>query len=230
MYRSSFLALLALAVVGAPADHAALAQPAEARDRGPRYEITVTNLTAAEIFTPILAASHVGGARLFDLGSPASVPLEALAEAGDVGPLVARATGSPAVRDIAVSSGPLPPGGSVTLELAAGGRFDHVSVASMLVPSNDAFFAANGVEGPRGHDTVVVLSPAYDAGTERNDQECASIPGPPNVCQGEGFNASRAGAEGFVHVHRGIHDIGDLSADTYDWRNPVARITIRLIR
>lgn len=229
MYRSSILALAALLMAVAPMDRVAAAQPAAAPDRGPRFEITVTNLTAAEIFTPILAASHVAGARLFDVGSSASVGLEALAEGGDVQPLVDLASGSAAVRDIQVTSGPLLPGASVTLALKAGGPFDHVSVASMLVPSNDAFFAANGVEGPRGRDAVVVLSPAYDAGTEANDQACASIPGPPTVCQGEGFNASRAGAEGFVHVHRGIHDLGDLSAATYDWRNPVARITIRLL-
>jgi hypothetical protein len=227
MKRVSSVALATLVALWAPANHGVTAQ--EARHGG-RFEVTVTNITAAQVFTPILVASHVGGVHLFTLGSPASVPLEALAEAGDVTPIVDRASGSPAVGEIVTSEGPLPPGMSVTLHVAAGGRFDHVSVASMLVPTNDAFFAANGVEGPDGNRTLTILSPAYDAGTEANDQLCDHVPGPPSVCQGEGFNPSRAGAEGYVHVHRGIHDIGDLSAAAYDWRNPVARITIRRVR
>ncbi|MCU7818248.1 MAG: hypothetical protein KZQ57_05120, partial [gamma proteobacterium symbiont of Lucinoma myriamae] len=36
--------------------------------------------------------------------------------------------------------------------------------------------------------------------------------------------------EGFVHINRGIHGIGDLAADVYDWHNPVAKITITRVR
>ena len=32
--------------------------------------------------------------------------------------------------------------------------------------------------------------------------------------------------EGFIHVHAGIHGIGDLIEAERDWRNPVARIAI----
>lgn len=199
----------------------------EAQRGGPRFEITVTNLTAAQVFTPIIAASHRQGVRLFAPGEMASVELEVLAEGGDTAPLMTALANSPRVRDVVTAPGPLPPGQSMTLVVRTGGGFDHVSLTSMLVPTNDAFFAVNGVEGPNGRHTVMVLSPAYDAGTEMNDESCAAIPGPPAVCQGEGFNPSRAGAEGFVHVHRGIHGAGDLSAAAYDWRNPVARIMIR---
>ncbi len=195
--------------------------------QGPRYRVTVTNLTAGQVFTPILAATHTSTVRLFQLGKPASTELEALAEAGDTGPLSTALRNTVGVRDVADSGAPLPPGQSVTLELAGGGPFDYVSVAAMLVPTNDAFFAVNGAEGPDGNRTVTLFAPAYDAGTELNDEDCQHIPGPPTVCQGEGFNASRAGAEGFVHVHRGIHGGASLDAATFDWRNPVARITIR---
>jgi hypothetical protein len=98
----------------------------------------------------------------------------------------------------------------------------------MLIPTNDAFVALNGIEAPVGNKTLTLFAPAYDAGTEANDELCASIPGP--VCGGEGFNASRAGAEGFVHIHAGIQGIGDLSPAMYDWQNPVARITIRRVK
>jgi hypothetical protein len=38
------------------------------------------------------------------------------------------------------------------------------------------------------------------------------------------------GGEGFVHVHRGIHGVGDLKPIGRDWRNPVATVSIRLVR
>ena len=37
------------------------------------------------------------------------------------------------------------------------------------------------------------------------------------------------GEEGYVHVHAGIHGIGDLDASERDWRNPVAMVTIELV-
>jgi hypothetical protein len=193
---------------------------------GPHYEVTITNLTRGQTFTPILVASHKAGVTLFTLGQAASVPLEQLAEAGDTGPLSTLLSGMPEVLDVTDSGAPLPPGQSTTLMVATHGQFNHISVASMLVPTNDGFFAVNGVEGPRGSETLTVFSPAYDAGTEANDELCTNIPGPPSVCTGEGFNASRAGAEGYVHIHAGIHGIGSLVAADRDWRNPVAKIAI----
>jgi N-methylhydantoinase B/oxoprolinase/acetone carboxylase alpha subunit len=71
--------------------------------------------------------------------------------------------------------------------------------------------------------SVTVNALVYDAGTEPNDELCANIPGP--VCGGEGGSPDVDG-EGFVHIHAGIHDIDDLPAQDYDWRNPGARITI----
>lgn len=195
-------------------------------DDGVRFVVTVTNLTQSQIFTPILVASHKASVSLFGLGEPASVPLEVLAEAGDTGPMKTALGQSSAVLDITDSGAPLPPGASVTLSVATRGSFRYVSVAAMLVPTNDAFFAVNAAEGPIGRDAVTLYSPAYDAGTEPNDESCAHIPGPPFACQGEGFNPAR-GADNFVHIHPGIHGIGNLSAAQYDWRNPVARITIR---
>jgi hypothetical protein len=35
------------------------------------------------------------------------------------------------------------------------------------------------------------------------------------------------GGEGFVRISEGIHGVGDLPANLWDWRNPVAKITIR---
>ncbi len=197
----------------------------------PRFEVTVTNLTRGQQFTPILVASHRKGVRLFTLGSPASSELATLAEEGNTAPLAALLLATPGVSDIAASAGLLNPGQSVTISVDAAGGFDHLSVAAMLIPTNDGFFALNGVEGPRGDQTLTLYSPAYDAGSERNDELCASIPGPFFAeCGGAGGGGKPGGGEGYVHIHAGIHGIGDLDPAQRDWRNPVAQITIRRSR
>ncbi len=192
-----------------------------------KSEVTITNLTRGQQFTPILVASHKKGVRLFELGTASSPELEILAEQGNTTPLKALLAAMPEVRDVTDSGGLLDPGHSVTVTVQTGGEFDHVSVAAMLIPTNDGFFALNGVEGPNGNKTVTLFSPAYDAGTEANDELCASIPGPFfGECDGPGGGQDVGGGEGYVHIHAGIHGIGDLDASARDWRNPVARITI----
>ena len=44
------------------------------------YHVTITNLTNATVFTPILVASHRHEISLFELGAPASPGLTAIAE------------------------------------------------------------------------------------------------------------------------------------------------------
>jgi hypothetical protein len=112
------------------------------------------------------------------------------------------------------------------------GQFDYITVAAMLIPTNDGFFALNGVAGPSGRRSLTLFSPAYDAGSERNDELCASIPGPSfTECGGPGGGGMVVGGEeGYVHIHAGIHGIGDLNAAERDWRNPVASISISRTR
>ncbi len=114
----------------------------------------------------------------------------------------------PRVAATIASEGLLAPGSKVSLRIKAGHLADRVSVAWMLIPTNDAFFALNGVPLPRGRGTVVHRSPAYDTGSEPNEERCAAIPGP--VCGGEGTSAPG-------HIHAGIHAIGDLLAADRDW-------------
>ncbi|MGH8621200.1 MAG: hypothetical protein ACRET3_03595 [Burkholderiales bacterium] len=52
--------------------------------------------------------------------------------------------------------------------------------------------------------------------------------------KGERVSQSRGGKpegdeEGYVHIHAGIHGIGDLPPEVRDWRNPVARVAIRRV-
>ncbi len=204
-----------------------LANMASADDRH-GFEVTVTNITKGEVFTPIMVASHRHGVKLFEIGEPVDQDLETLAESGNTQPLSTSLLTSGLALDVVTAEGPLLPGNTVTLRVETNKRNTHVSVASMLVPSNDAFFAVNGIHGPRGYKTKTVYSPAYDAGSEINDELCANIPGPPFACTGEGFNAESG--EGYVYIHPGIQGNGDLDSATYDWNNPVAKITIKRIK
>lgn len=220
IFRTS-LVLLALASMGTTV---VLAQ-FPGRPAG-QYEITVTNLTRGQVLSPpvvAIHAEHFGG--LYELGAPASVELAMVAEDAVNGPLMSKLQADSAVLSVGAMAGPIPPGMSRSITLDGMGAFRFISVVSMLVETNDAFFAINGERGPNV-GSVSFFSPAYDAGSEANTELCEHIPGPP--CGNANVRVTE-GAEGFVHVHAGFHT-GDpengLAAPQYDWRNPVARITV----
>ena len=194
------------------------------------YDVRITNLTGGEVFTPILVATHIKGIKAFNLGEPAIREVVTIAESGNTAPAIAALNSLiplNLVGEAKDSGDVLPPGQSVTVPITGGEDISHITVMSMLIPTNDAFFAVNGLPLPEGDEPVTYRSVAYDAGSETNDELCEHIPGPPSVCSGEGL--SLGSGEGFVYVHPGIHGIGDLSAAQYDWRNPVAEITIQRV-
>ena len=197
------------------------------------YEVTITNITPGQAFTPQLVVTHPGSGILFKLGEPASAGLEILAESGDTGPLTDSL--SAVATDIQTIGGLLLPGEQSSIVVAGTPGTGFLSLAAMLIPTNDTFMALNRIRLPVSGG-IQQLVPAYDAGTEYNDQNCANIPGP--QCGGEGQGSSpgpNENDEGFVHIGNGIHELGDedvlgnrlIGPKTYDWRNSVARITVR---
>jgi hypothetical protein len=188
------------------------------------YEVTVTNITKGMTFTPIMVATTRNGDTFFNLGEAPSAELEIIAETGNPEPL----QNSLDAFDISNSSFLpfLAPGESVTQLVETRGRYRSLSIAAMLIPTNDTFFALNGVRGPRGNRTITFTVPAYDAGSELNDELCVSLPGP--GCNGDPGPVS-ANGEGYVYISNGIRGVGDLDADLRDFNNPVAQITITRI-
>ncbi|OED39958.1 hypothetical protein AB833_13150 [Chromatiales bacterium (ex Bugula neritina AB1)] len=207
-----------------------LASVADASNYNRKYQVTVTNITPAIAFTPILAATHNSSVALFQLGSMASDELGALAEGGATDPLEGELSGAHGVAETTTTSGLLMGGETVEFEISTSRRMGKFSMAAMLLPTNDAFVALDGVRLPnRGRKTY--YAHAYDAGSEINDQLCANIPGP--QCGGAGDGSFTAvDGEGFVHMSNGIHEQGDIPGGSarYDWRGAVAEITIRRIR
>ena len=228
MQTSQLLKTLAV-VLGLASAFAAMANDDDDQWAAARYEVKITNLTRGQQFTPILATSHKASVRLFEVGQPASAELAILAEEGNTAPLAAALAGNSGVGSVVAGNGLTNPGATTTLIVQGRNGFARLSVAAMLIPTNDAFFAVNSVKLPRGDDVLILTVPAYDAGSERNDELCASIPGPNFVeCGGSGGGGAPAGGEeGFVHIHAGMHGIGSFKAADRDWRNPVARITVR---
>lgn len=161
---------------------------------------------------------------MFEVGQAASEELLIVAESGNTAPLTDALLATGKVADIKTTAGLLSPGQSVPVVVEGGKGVKFISIASMLLPTNDAFFSPNAARLPGSAKTRGYYLPAYDAGSEACHELCINFPGP--HCGGIGLSPDDSG-EGFVHIHAGIHGIGSLDAATYDWRNPVAKIRIR---
>ena len=179
---------------------------AEAKGRRTRVEVTVTNLTKGQVFSPAVIALHRAGLEpLFTPGMRASDELRQVAEDAENQALIDLLTASPdvgAVETLAMT--PLPPGETASVVLEARGGFPFVSLVGMLVTTNDAFYGVNAVR-PFERAAREVEAYAWDAGTEENNELCAYIPGPP--CGNGGARAMNG--EGYVYVHSGVHGIAD---------------------
>ena len=212
MKRTILLGVLAAMVVAGSA-------PAEAQNM---VTVRITNVSK-QIISPPVVVSHSWKVRAFVPGEPASTELSMLAEDGDPSALAAVLNGSDEVLDMKVADGPLLPGATMVFELESRGRFNRVSAVGMLVTTNDAFFGLDNYLIKSGGQHQRIPVPAWDAGTEFNNELCGFIPGPP--C-GSPLVRDTDGAEGFIHTHAGLHGGGDLSPADWNWQNPVVDIRI----
>ena len=231
MLKKTFRTLAAASMAGAFLLAGIAAATDDESSRTRQYEIQVTNITRGQQFTPILGVVHNTRVRLFTLGAPASSGLTTLAEEGNTAPLSDTLRSSPDVLSANTQPNLLDPGKTRVFTVEANARFDSLTVAAMLIPTNDAFFAVSVLDLPHGWQPVTYRGVAYDSGTEQNDERCNSIPGPFfSECGGPGGGARLGNGEGFVHVNAGIHGNGDLIASRRDWRNPVVSVVVRRIR
>ena len=200
-----------------------------------RYEVSITNITKGQAFTPQFVATHDDSVSLFTFGQPAGEALEMLAEAGNTEPLTELIMTIPdKVGYVTTNPGLLEAGKTVTFEIEAQHNHHQLTFAAMLLPSNDTFVALQGMSLPK-QGSVSYFALAYDAGTEANDQKCIHIPGP--RCGGEAHSMVSDMDEGFVYISNGFHDLGSMDAEgneilgtkLYDWRSSVAQVTIKRI-
>ncbi len=193
-------------------------------------EVKITNLSAKVVLTPPIVAASKNKIDFFSLTEPASVALEMLAEGGNTDDLKMMFEDQDAV--VEQADDPILPGKTLTLYVA-GKSHSKISVASMVLPTNDAFVALNS-EKVGNHRAKTYYLSAYDAGTEVNDENCLNIPGPHCNFLGEGFNSDRnpddPDDQGFIYPHPGIHGENDISAMMFSWTDPVAMVEIRIVK
>ena len=140
-----------LTVVMAAAMVMSLTAAASADPPTSTYEVTITNLTSGQPFTPPLVATHRKSIDLFDVGQPASVAIQEIAENGNLGPAVELATGSKQVHDAQVVFGDVPPvlpGASRTFTVTAVPGAENLTWVSMLICSNDGFTGLDTISLP----------------------------------------------------------------------------------
>lgn len=190
-----------------------------------RWTIKLTNMAYGQPFGPIFVLNHNNSATpLFTVGNTASKELEFLAEQGSPELLVNEYTSSLGVKatvTVGSPTEPLFPGKSIAFQFDTSETFPYISIATMAVNTNDCFA---GFRRLQPLDGLLLHSPGYDAGTEINDELCIHVPGP--ACFEYNQTHTDDDGEGYVHVHRGMHGIGDLDASIYDWRNPMLQIQI----
>ncbi len=209
----------ALAVCGV------LVAPAEAQLA--TLTVSVTNISKAQILSPVVVVTHrPGAAPLFVPGKPASPELTEVAEDAVLDPLIGKLTASGSYLDVEVifgAGGPIMPGETASVKITSNPFHPLVSLVGMFVTTNDAFVWLSGVRRPpfgiQSHYAIV-----YDAGSEANTEACTDIPGPP--CGNAGVRVTE-GAEGYVYISPGISGSSDLDASTYTWLNPGAYVSIK---
>jgi hypothetical protein len=196
------------------------------------YRVTVENLTENQTLTPAVVAAHERGFRLFRNNRPASPGLQQLAENGGVPVLLDELNGSAGVYGaVATDGGPIAPGASASTIITTVGSANRISVAAMLICTNDGFAGVRGVRVSQRRGEIARYGRAYDAGTEINTQlfddlvpPCSGIPG-----TGSGMSNPALAENGVVRGHRGITETGDLSPASNGWRDPVINVTIERV-
>jgi hypothetical protein len=214
------------------------ASAAKAPGGAATYDVTITNLTTGQPFTPPILVSHRPAIGLFEVGEPASLGILEIAENGNLAPLLAALDDAKHVADVVVAVGapipPLLPGQSITAELATERGAKFFSFAAMLICTNDGFTGVNTLKLPeRIGRSVVAYGAGYDAGTEINTEDfadivppCPPLTGVPSTDAGTGASDPALAENGVIRHHPGIQGVADLLVDVHGWDDPVVRVEI----
>ncbi len=192
----------------------------QAQARG-GVDVHFKNVSNTILTPPVIALCPYRIEPLAEVGKPASIALEKLAEGGDTSMFVERFEDHNC--SYQAFSDPVMPGQMVTASLS-GYKSYYIYAASMLLPTNDAFVATSGKRVFQVYWRGKLDLVSYDAGTEFNDELCASIPAG-GGCGGEGMNDARESND-FVKPHPGLHGNGDLDPAVYNWGEPTAVIYV----
>ena len=238
------LAAMAAAMIAHPglAVSANQANEPNANARNRTYEVTVENLTTGQPFSPGVVVTHSGRFSLFREGDRPSPGIIAIAEDGMPMTATEDLKAVAGVSDVVtIGSATMPihrrggPGpSSITVTIDAGPGATQISLATMLICTNDGFTGVSSMRLPMQSSASSHEAGVWDAGSEVNDELFASIVDPcqmagPVAAAADGNNNNLPEDGGKIRGHPGIEGNADLTS-AHRWTGPVARITVRRIR
>lgn len=205
-----------------------------------QYQVTIENMTTGQIFSPGVIATHTKSSSVWEVGSPASEGIRAIAEDGNEIPALNDLSSTSGVYEVISTGAPISriggPAGlptSRTYTINAAANANRLSIAVMIICTNDGFTGVSGVKLPGGFKSETHLVGAWDAGTEQNNQLFSQIVDP---CQVAGpvtappDGNGRVATNGVIEMHPNITPgVGDLTA-AHRWQFPVARITVQRLK
>jgi hypothetical protein len=237
--RPALATALALLLAAAGSVPAAAQENVDAGGGARTYRVTLVNLTTGQPFSPPLLATHTHDVDVFTVGRPASDGVRLIAEDGDNASLTAALNGTPGVHQVVASSTPLHrlggPGSAVMrTTIEATGAANRLSIATMLICTNDGFSGVDSVRLPGGFVPSFHLAQAYDASTEANEQTAATIVDPcgaigPVSIPADGLN-QRPATSGVIAMHPGIVPGKGILTAAHVWRGPVLAIIIQRVK
>ncbi len=202
------------------------------------YNVTINNLTSGQPFTPPVVATHRRPLDVFEVGEPASVEVQEIAENGNVTPLAEALAADKHVFESMVGERPIFHGGgsgaTLEFEIHASPPAKYLSFVSMLICTNDGFTGLDAQRLPKKvGDSVTVSIGAYDAGTEMNTEDFADIVPPCQALVGEmsddlgtGTSDPTLAEGGVINSHLGILGGVDLVPAVHGWTDSVAKVVI----
>lgn len=191
------------------------------------YQVTITNLTSGQPMTPFVVSTHSGSTSIFDVGSSASPGLQSLAENGGVPDLASELSDS---ANVAVTEGGIiEPGNYAFAEIDSTPGKRKLSVAGMLICTNDGFGAIDSVQLNANAKKQVVYGFAYDAGTENNTEDYDDLVPPCDGLGQTGMSNTALEEAGVVHPHDGIQGGADLVPGVHGWTGAVIMVEIELV-
>jgi len=206
-------------------------------DGPPMWEVRITNLTGGQPLTPPIIATHRGTRLMFDVGRPATFEIQEIAENGNLAPMMAVLGGEKGVAEWTVvfggSAPPVMAGEEVVTMIGSVPGARWLSMAAMLICTNDGFTGVDAVALPGPGQSITVYSDGYDAGTEINTEDfadlvppCPPLTGVPSTDASTGVSNPVLAENGVIHHHPGVQGGDDLDPSIHGWSNPVAKVVI----
>lgn len=213
------------------------------------FEVTIENRTQGQPFSPGVIVTHNSDFTLWEEGERSSPLIRRIAEDGFPLPTIINDVlgGNPDIDQILQFHDPMMPIGanltdlqgpptSDTFTITADEGIDRISIATMIICTNDGFTGLNSVELPDGGEEVVFEETAYDAGSEQNTEafpdivDGCTLAGPVRIEPDGNRDDEIPEEDRIINEHPGIDGGADLVPAEHGWDDPVSRITIREVQ